>query len=93
MFGDRYGKTCRDRGNGPTSGGRTGEARVALGSKERFSFQAPEFTEELKQLDRDVDAVCFAEFTDEEIRQYRDMEERIGNCILHHLQAETAKES
>ena len=64
-----------------------------LGSKERFSFQAPELTEELQQLDRDVDTVCFAEFTEEEIRQYRILEERIGNCILHHLQAETAKES
>ena len=64
-----------------------------LGSKERFSFQAPELTEELQQLDRDVDAVCFAEFTEEEIRQYRILEERIGNCILHHLQAETAKKS
>ena len=63
-----------------------------LGGRERFSFQAPELTEELQQLDRDVDAVRFAAFT-EEVRQYRDMEERIGNCILHHLQAETAKES
>ena len=27
------------------------------------------------------------------IRQYRELEERIGNRILHHLQAETAKES
>ena len=66
-----------------------------LGSKERFSFQAPELTEELQQLDWDVDTVCFAEFTETEegIRQYRILEERIGNCILHHLQAETAKES
>ena len=64
-----------------------------LGGRERFSFQAPEFTEELHQLDRDVDAVRFAAFTEEEVRQYRDMEERIGNRILHHLQAETAKES
>ena len=64
-----------------------------LGGKERFSFQAPELTEELQQLERDVDAVCFAEFTEEEIRQYRKLEERISNSILHHLQAETAKES
>ena len=64
-----------------------------LGGKERFSFQAPEFTEELQQLDRDVDAVCFAEFTEEEIRQYRSLEERLGNCILHRLLAETADES
>ena len=64
-----------------------------LGGKERFSFQAPEFTEELKQLDQDVDAVCFAEFTEEEIRQYRSLEERLGNCILHRLLAETADES
>ena len=64
-----------------------------LGSKERFSFQAPELTEELQQLDRDVDAVCFAGLTEEELRQYRELEERIGNRILHHLQAETAKES
>ena len=64
-----------------------------FGGKERFSFQAPELTEELLQLDRDVDTVCFAEFTEEEIRQYRILEERIGNCILQHLQAETAKES
>ena len=47
----------------------------------------------MQQLDRDVDTVCFAEFTEEEIRQYRILEERIGNRILHHLQAETAKES
>ena len=64
-----------------------------LGSKERFSFQAPELTEELQQLDRDVDAVCFAEFTEEEIQQYRILEERISSRILHHLQAETAKKS
>jgi glycosyltransferase involved in cell wall biosynthesis/DNA-binding MarR family transcriptional regulator len=64
-----------------------------LGGRERFSFQAPELTEELQQLDRDVDAVCFAGFTEEELRQYRELEERIGNRILHHLQAETAKES
>ena len=64
-----------------------------LEGEEQFSFQAPELTEELQQIDRDVDTVCFAEFTEEEIRQYRILEERIGNCILHHLQAETAKES
>ena len=66
-----------------------------LGGEEHFSFQAPELTEELQQLDldRDVDAVCFAGFTEEELRQYRELEERIGNRILHHLQAETAKES
>ena len=40
-----------------------------------------------------MDAVCFAGFTEEELRQYRELEERIGNRILHHLQAETAKES
>ena len=50
-------------------------------------------TEELQQLDWDVDAVCFAGFTEEELRQYRELEDRIGNRILHHLQAETAKES
>jgi hypothetical protein len=64
-----------------------------LGGEEHFSFQAPELTEELQQLDWDVDAVCFAGFTEEELRQYRGLEERIGNRILHHLQAETAKES
>ena len=64
-----------------------------LGGEEHFSFQAPELTEELQQLDWDVDAVCFAGFTEEELRQYRELEERIGNRILHHLQAETAKES
>jgi len=37
--------------------------------------------------------VCFAGFTEEELRQYRELEERIGNRILDHLQAETAKES
>ena len=63
-----------------------------LGGEEHFSFQAPELTEELQQLDWDVDAVCFAGFT-EELRQYRELEERIGNWILQHLQAETAKES
>ena len=35
----------------------------------------------------------FAGFTEEELRQYRELEERIGNRILDHLQAETAKES
>ena len=64
-----------------------------LGGKERFSFQAPELTEELQQLDRDLNAVCFAEFTAEEIRQYRDMEERISNSILRRLQAETVNGS
>ncbi len=60
-----------------------------LDGKERFSFHATEFTEELQQLDRDLDAVCFAEFTEEEIRQYSDMEERISNSILRRLRAET----
>ncbi len=61
--------------------------------KELFSFQAPEFTEELRQLDRDMDAICFAGFTDEEILQYHNYEERISRSILRHLQAETATES
>ena len=64
-----------------------------LGGKERFSFYAPELTKELQQLDQDVDTVCFAGFTDEEIRQYHKLEKRIGNHILHHLQAEKATES
>ena len=64
-----------------------------LGGKERFSFYAPELTKELQQLDQDVDTVCFDGFTDEEIRQYHKLEERIGNHILHHLQAEKATES
>ena len=64
-----------------------------FGGKERFSFQAPELTEELLQLDRDVDTVCFAGFTEEEIRLYHNLEERISSRILHHLQAETAIES
>ena len=64
-----------------------------LGGKERFSFYAPELTKELQQLDQDVDSVCFAGFTDKEIRQYHKLEERIGNHILHHLQAEKATES
>ena len=59
--------------------------------KERFSFQAAEYAEELRQLNRDVDAICFAGFTDDEIRQYRSFEERISNSILRHLQAETAE--
>ena len=63
----------------------------SLGSKELFSFQAPELTEELKQLDMDVDAVCFSEFTEKELQQYRILEERIGNCILQHLKVESAK--
>ena len=50
-------------------------------------------TEELLQLDRDVDTVCFAGFTEEEIRLYHNLEERISSRILHHLQAETAIES
>ncbi|MBR4458189.1 MAG: hypothetical protein IKS31_04430, partial [Clostridia bacterium] len=64
-----------------------------LGGKERFSFQAPEFTEDLQQLDRDLDAVCFADFTEEEIRRYRDLEKRISSSILQRLQAETANRS
>ena len=60
------------------------------GGRERFSFQATELTGELQQLDQDVEAVCFADFTEEEIRQYRNLEERISDRILHHLQAETA---
>ncbi len=64
-----------------------------LGGKERFSFQAPDLTEELLQLDRDVDTVCFAGFTEEEMRLYHNLEEQISNHILHHLQAETAIES
>ena len=64
-----------------------------LGGKERFSFYASELTKELQQLDQDVDTVCFAGFTDEELRQYHILEERIGNHILHHLQAEKATES
>ncbi|MBQ1317744.1 MAG: glycosyltransferase [Lachnospiraceae bacterium] len=59
------------------------------GGKERFSFRAPELEEELRQLDRDLDTVCFAGFTKEEIRQYREMEKRIGSSILHRLKAET----
>ena len=64
-----------------------------LGGKERFSFYAPELTKELRQLDQDVDTVCFAGFTDEELRLYHKLEERLGNHILHHLQAEKATES
>ena len=64
-----------------------------LEGRERFSFQAPELTEELRQLDQDMDAVCFAGFTEEEIRLYHDLEKRISNRILHQLQAETAKEA
>ena len=60
--------------------------------KERFSFQATEFVEEMRQLNHDMDAICFAGFTDDEIRQYQIFEERISSNILHHLQAETAKE-
>ncbi len=61
--------------------------------KERFSFRASELEEELRQLNHDVDAICFAGFTDDEIRQYRSFEERISSSILRHLQAETAKEA
>ena len=70
-----------------------GRRESPLGGKERFSFYAPELSKELQQLDQDVDTVCFAGFTDEEIRQYHILEERIGNHILHHLQAEKATES
>ena len=56
-------------------------------------FNLVSFSITLQQLDWDVDAVCFAGFTEEELRQYRELEDRIGNRILHHLQAETAKES
>ena len=61
--------------------------------KERFSFQASELAEELRQLDNDVEAICFAGFTEDEILQYHSFEERISNSILRHLQAETANES
>ncbi|MBQ4241125.1 MAG: glycosyltransferase family 2 protein [Oscillospiraceae bacterium] len=64
-----------------------------LGGKERFSFHAPELAKELRQLDQDADAVRFAGFTEEQIRQYRELEEQIGNHILHHLQGEQATES
>ena len=57
---------------------------------ERFSFQAEELTGELQQLNRDVDAVRFDGFTEEEIREYRAYEECISASILRHLQAETA---
>ncbi len=60
--------------------------------KERFSFRALELMEELRQLDHDVDAICFAGFTDDEIQQYQNFEERISSSILRHLQAETAEE-
>ncbi len=61
--------------------------------KECFSFQAPELTEELRQLDQDVDAVCFAGLTKEEIQQYQQLEERISNSILSRLRSETVKGS
>ena len=64
-----------------------------LGGKERFSFCAPGLTKELQQLDQDIDAVCFAGLTEEEIRQYRKLEEQISDHILHHLQAEKATEA
>ena len=59
------------------------------GPGERFSFQAPALREELRQLDRDMDAVCFAGLSEEEIRQYRGLEARISGSILQHLRAET----
>jgi len=61
------------------------------GLGERFSFQAPELLEDFRHLDRDMDAVCFDGFSDEEIRQYRDLQERINANILRRLQGETAK--
>ena len=64
-----------------------------IARNERFSFHAPQLTKELQQLDKDVDAICFSEFTEEEIIQLHNLEERINKSILKHLQPETAKES
>jgi len=61
------------------------------GLGKRYSFQAPELLEELRQLDRDMDAICFEGFSEEEIRQYHDLQERINANILRRLQGETAK--
>jgi len=61
------------------------------GLGERFSFQVPELLEDFRQLDRDMDAVCFDGFSEEEIKQCLDLQERINANILRRLQAETAK--
>jgi hypothetical protein len=58
---------------------------------ERFSFQAPELLEDFQHLDRDMDAVCFDGFSEEEIGQYCQLQERINANILRRLQGETAK--
>ena len=55
-----------------------------------FSFQSPELVAELHQLDRDMEAVCYAGFTDEELSRYQELQEKINASILRCLQAEEA---
>ena len=55
-----------------------------------YCFRAPQLREDLGQLDRDFDAVRFEDFTDEEIRLYRELEGRASANILRRLQGENA---
>ena len=61
------------------------------GLGERFSFQAPELLEDFQHLDRDMDAVCFDGFSEEELKQYLDFQRRIDGSILRRLRAESAR--
>lgn len=61
------------------------------GQPDLFVFQAPELREELRQLDRDMDAVCFDGFSEEELKQYLDFQRRIDGSILRRLRAESAR--
>ena len=64
--------------------------RLPAGKGDGFCFQAPELREELRQLDRDMDNVCFTDFTEEELHRYRQLQERINANILRRLRAEAA---
>ncbi len=64
--------------------------RVPADEGEGFCFQAPELREELRQLDRDMDNVCFSGFTDDDLLRYQQLQERINANILRRLRAETA---
>lgn len=56
----------------------------------RLSFRAPELREELRQLERDLDAVRFEGFTPEERMVCRELESRASANILRRLQGENA---
>jgi hypothetical protein len=65
--------------------------QLVSGQSDVFVFQAPELRGELRQLDRDMDAVCFDGFSEEELKQYLDFQRRIDTSILRRLRAESAR--